>query len=179
MIKPTKYDIIQDDQINLLKRRINNLNGNNQSVQKYSESLTNQINGINQTFTTLYNFYSSSTRLFLNGQRLIKGIDYIELSSNEIFLNIILSKGRLLIDYLIGSSPTQPIQIYNENLFGLINNSNDIFSTQFEFIYGTTEVYLNGVKLEYMVDYIELNNFQIKTNFLPKKGNLIIDYARS
>ncbi len=179
-IRPTKYDIIQDDRINLLNKKINSLSGSSQTIFIQNDNLDSQIDGINQTFDLVYNYLNNSTKIYYNGQRLIKGIDYTEIGSNQIFLNTVLTKGKLRADYLAGNTSSNPEIIINEVPFGLINSINNIFSTSQNYLTSSTELYYNGQKLILNDDYIELNNFQIEMLFIPKSGaKIIIDYIRN
>lgn len=73
-----------------------------------------------------------------------------------------------------------PIQVINETPTGTINGTNDTFSTAYNFISGTTEVYLNGVLQIISVNYTE-GSGQIIFNagFEPYTGDyLTINYIR-
>lgn len=47
------------------------------------ESLTSQITGATDTFTTTYNFNPDKMQVYVNGQRLAKDVDFVVTGSNE------------------------------------------------------------------------------------------------
>ena len=72
-------------------------------IDVYNESLAGTKNGVNLVFTTAFNYITNSTRIELNGQRLVLGADYTEGGTNVI--NMVAgaepySTDSLIIDYL-------------------------------------------------------------------------------
>lgn len=65
------------------------------------ESLSDQCDGVEDTFTTTYNFNPNKMRVYINGQRLAKDEDFEITSSNEfrVIHYIPRSYFILLVDY--------------------------------------------------------------------------------
>ena len=70
-------------------------------VPVIGEDLTSQINGITDTFTIANTYISSTTAVYLNGQRLRRGFGYTEETSTTIKIlgDILIVGKKLLIDY--------------------------------------------------------------------------------
>lgn len=69
--------------------------------------------------------------------------------------------------------------VVNEIPSGLINGSNATFTTAFDFVPGTEEVFLNGIKLVKLEDYNTTGNNQIDLYVSPLTGeDLIINYSK-
>lgn len=59
------------------------------------------VDGVNITFHTTYNYVAGSTMLFINGQRLVPGVSYIEYGEGVIHMLIAVSPGdTFYIDYI-------------------------------------------------------------------------------
>jgi hypothetical protein len=69
----------------------------------YDYNIVGVRDGINTNFSTTSNFKTNSTRVYLNGVRLTRGVgyDYVELSSNQISIDAYapLASDRLIIEY--------------------------------------------------------------------------------
>lgn len=68
-----------------------------------NETPTGSINGINLVFSTIYNYRTNSTQLFMNGIRMKLGDDYTELGTNQIqFIigSVPFTNDSLIIDYI-------------------------------------------------------------------------------
>ena len=73
-----------------------------QSIQKENESLIGIQNEINTEFTTLSSFVLKSTKIYLNGQRLLEGLnnDYTEVFPNTIiFYSAPHPTDQIIVDY--------------------------------------------------------------------------------
>lgn len=69
--------------------------------------------------------------------------------------------------------------VVNEIPSGLINGSNATFTTAFDFVPGTEEVFLNGLKLVKLEDYNTTGNNQIDLYVSPLTGeDLIVNYSK-
>ena len=71
------------------------------NIPVIGEDLTSQINGITDTFTIANTYISSTTAVYLNGQRLRRGFGYTEETSTTIKIlgDILIVGKKLLIDY--------------------------------------------------------------------------------
>jgi len=70
------------------------------------------------------------------------------------------------------------VYIFNENISSQITNIQNLFKTNYKFIFNSTQIYFNSMRLTINVDYEELTNQIIKFFFFPIKGDtLIIDYV--
>jgi hypothetical protein len=69
----------------------------------YDYNIVGVRDGTNTNFSTTSNFKTNSTRVYLNGVRLTRGVgyDYVELSSNQISIDAYapLASDRLIIEY--------------------------------------------------------------------------------
>lgn len=71
------------------------------NVYVTGETPSGAVNGVNQVYTTAYNFKPNTVRLFLNGLRQLPNIDYLETGSNEItFDQSPLVNDIILMDYI-------------------------------------------------------------------------------
>jgi hypothetical protein len=72
-----------------------------ENQDKWGINLTSQINGSTIIFTTPNNFYPNSLRVFLDGLRLIPGVDYTETGVNQFTLNIDAPEvgANIIVDY--------------------------------------------------------------------------------
>ena len=70
-------------------------------VPVIGEDLTSQINGVTDTFTVANIYISSTTAVYLNGQRLRRGFGYTEETSTTIKIlgDILIIGKKLIIDY--------------------------------------------------------------------------------
>lgn len=69
-------------------------------MRLYNQSLTGVQNGVNTVFTTTFPYVTTTTSIFLNGQRMELGYDYQETNSTTITFNFpIYSSDRVIIDY--------------------------------------------------------------------------------
>jgi hypothetical protein len=77
---------------------------------------------------------------------------------------------RLRVREIIGEVPT-----------GLVDDFNTSFYTAHGFIAGTTRLYLNGVRQLRGAgnDYVEVGSSQVMFNFIPRYGQVVIDYYRN
>lgn len=66
-----------------------------------NELITDQIDGVTDTFTTDYDFKTSSLKVYVNGQRLIKDTDYTVVASNQFKLIHYIPKTwfDIIVDY--------------------------------------------------------------------------------
>ena len=71
------------------------------NIPVIGEDLTSQIDGITDTFTIANTYISSTTAVYLNGQRLRRGFGYTEETSTTIKIlgDILIVGKKLLIDY--------------------------------------------------------------------------------
>lgn len=84
-----------------------------------------------------------------------------------------------IADYLGTGSQTIDRFVFNEVLTGTVNGSNATFTTQFDFVPGTTKVQIQGVELRIIDDYqtIGTNTIQFVTS--PLTGEVpVIDYIK-
>lgn len=69
--------------------------------------------------------------------------------------------------------------IRNEIPEGLIDGENNVYSTQYFFKTKSLEVYLNGNRLIYNIDYTENNNLGFTLDIPPSESaNLVVDYIK-
>lgn len=148
-------------------------------VAVYNEVPTGTQNATNLIFTTAHTFVVGSTKLYRNGLRLKigNGNDYLESNSNRItFINPPFPTDNLLIEYEQVGDITSKC---NELLIGVQDDTNLIFSTPDRFIFGTTKLYRNGLRLRIgnAFDYVESGTSQITFNRPPfQTDNILIDY---
>jgi len=70
------------------------------SVPVIGENLSSQANGINIIFILANNYIANTTALYINGQRMTRGEDYTEETSNTIEIPIVVTNGeKVTIDY--------------------------------------------------------------------------------
>jgi hypothetical protein len=70
----------------------------------YDYNIVGLKNGVNVVFTTSANFVLTTTRVFLNGQRLTRGVgyDYVETGTNQVtFANPLNPTDQIIIEYQI------------------------------------------------------------------------------
>lgn len=99
----------------------------------------------------------------------VRGITLIGLGMNRI-------TGCTLSDdpSLLGSG-----EVFNESPVGPVNGSNQVFSTERNFVTGSTRVYLNTTRMVLGVDYSESGNDTITFTQAPIAGDTIrIDYSQ-
>lgn len=71
------------------------------------------------------------------------------------------------------------LPIINEVPNGLINGSNVTFTTDFNFVSGTAQLFLNGALQKIIDDYQVIGNDTILLNTSPMSGeNLLINYIK-
>ena len=71
------------------------------------------------------------------------------------------------------------LPIINEVPNGLINGSNATFTTDFNFVSGTVQLFLNGALQKIIDDYQVIGNNTILLNTSPMSGeNLLINYIK-
>jgi hypothetical protein len=76
--------------------------GSGSSSDIFNEVPTGTKNGVNLIFTLSSNYIATKTRLYLNGQRLKIGDDYIESGANQItFVLPPHAQDNIIIDYSI------------------------------------------------------------------------------
>lgn len=77
-----------------------------------------------------------------------------------------------------GSSSYFNLLIANEIAAGVKNNSNNIFSTSYDYLTGTLFVYYNGQRLVQGKDYEEQGSNAFKLTYVRpySEDNLIVDY---
>lgn len=137
-------------------------------------------NETNLEFTTLFSFNLTTTKLYLNGQRLKLGAgnDYTEVAPNKIvFIQSPHLSDKILVDYNTGVDTSTVKE--NETPGGIQNNINLIFTTSSSFVVNSTHLYLNGQRLKKGVgnDYTESGVNQISFTEAPYlTDKLIIDY---
>lgn len=154
--------------------------GPTNSSEKFNEDLSGIKNQTNLIFTTSSNFISNSTRIYRDGLRLRPGInnDYVEMGSNQIIMTSPPHEDdSLSIDYKLMSGTTN--DKFNEDLSGIKDESNLIFTTLNNFVSGTTKVYRDGLRLRPGInnDYVEWGANEIKMNAAPfEDDTLTIDY---
>lgn len=69
--------------------------------------------------------------------------------------------------------------IFNETPSGLINGANATFTTQYKFVPGKIDVYVNGLKQKIVQDFNTTGNNTIILTFSPASGETItVDYQR-
>jgi hypothetical protein len=73
--------------------------GSGGALQIYNEVPVGVIDGVNTIFTTANNFTAGTTRVYENGQRLLKDVDYTESGVNEITLLYTIDSGVIFMDY--------------------------------------------------------------------------------
>jgi len=72
------------------------------SVPIIGENLSLQANGVNITFTLANTYVANTTSLYINGQRMTRGEDYTEETSDTIEIPIVVNSGeKVVIDYYI------------------------------------------------------------------------------
>ena len=74
-----------------------------EKIKRKIENETISCDGVDDTFTTVYNFKDSSLKVYVNGQRLAKDIDFVITGANEfrIVHYVPRSSFILLVDYEI------------------------------------------------------------------------------
>lgn len=70
--------------------------------------------------------------------------------------------------------------VVDEQMTGVVNNSNTTFTSSFNFESNTTHVYYNGIRQRKGLsnDYTESGNNTIIFNVAPKKGVVTMDYKK-
>lgn len=70
----------------------------------FNEVPIGAVNGVNKVFTTANSFIAKSTSFYYNGQRLLWGVDYVEVPANGITITAIFPAPKvgdnLVIDYV-------------------------------------------------------------------------------
>ena len=71
------------------------------------------------------------------------------------------------------------IQMEKENITGQITGSNQVFGISQKYEAGTIVVYWNGIRQIVSVSYSELNDTQIRTNFVPTINDYLeVEYIK-
>jgi hypothetical protein len=144
----------------------------------YGEDLTSQIDGSKTTFVTSAAFINNSLEVYLNGLRQRRVDDYNEISTTQF---TIVSPPRLTdtisVDYAIPPS-TVPV-VFGETPAGSIDGVNQIFTTSFVYSPNQLAVFLCGVRLRRVDDYIETSNSTFQLVAPPLSGDsLTVDYMQ-
>ena len=81
--------------------------------------------------------------------------------------------------WLLSLQATGQIKIYQEVPTGLLNGINATFTTLFNFVSGTLEIFLNGQLQKIVNDYQLIGNNTINLNTSPTAGeNILINYIK-
>lgn len=76
--------------------------------------------------------------------------------------------------------PPGPSDWVTEHPVGPIDAVNENFITTYDFVPGTTRVYLNGMRQNYSSSYTESGTHQLDLSFAPWPGDeLIVDYLKA
>ena len=71
------------------------------------------------------------------------------------------------------------IKMEKENITGQITGSNQVFGISQRYEAGTIVVYWNGLRQIVSVSYSELNDTQIRTDFVPANGDYLeVEYIK-
>lgn len=125
----------------------------------YQQELIGVVNGINTTFTVSTNFLENSSRIFLNGDRLKLGDDYIEVGTNTIIFSYpIFPTDKVILDADVINTGNPTKSVYELELIGVRNGINKAFTTPINFSQNTIRIFLNGIRLKLGDDYTEFDS---------------------
>lgn len=99
----------------------------------------------------------------------------VDLTTNPISLSVVSSAIDVNVDkgnviYNIGGGGV----IYGETPSGTIDGSNATFTSQFDFIISSLQVFLNGIRLKQTNDYTTSGTNTILLNTSPTTGELLL-----
>jgi hypothetical protein len=153
-----------------------------------NETLGGTVNGVNVTFTLASSAVTGSVELYKNGVRQAPGVgnDYT-VSGTVVTMAVAPLAGTVLLaDYATSTSQfTAPTTVgirTNEAVSGTINGTNKVFTTIAQYVPGTLEVWVNGLKQTPVTHYVETtpNSGIFTFDDAPLTGdNILVNYQNS
>lgn len=153
-----------------------------------NETLGGPVNGVNVTFTLAGSAVTGSVELYKNGVRQAPGAgnDYT-VSGTVVTMAVAPLTGTVLLaDYATSVSQfTAPTTVgirTNEAVSGTVNGTNKVFTTIAQYVPGTLEVWVNGLKQTPVTHYVETtpNSGIFTFDDAPLTGdNIMVNYQNS
>lgn len=143
----------------------------------FGEVPAGTVDDVNKVFTLAKLPVEYSERLFLNGIRITRGIDYTVSGTTITLSDPLLTYDILYVDYDTLMEIGQPSKsVYGEVPAGALDNANTIFHLLHAPLEGTERIYINGVRQTRTIDY-EISDYMIRFYDAPESDDILsVDY---
>lgn len=148
----------------------------------YNETPTEVPDGAIVNFTTVEAYETGTLRVYLDGIRMQKGTDWIEVNPTTYQFTTAPSAGMIVVvDYIKDSAGASFANqfVYNETPVGLVDGVNQNYALAFDYIANKIEVYLDGMRMQRGVDWVETGADTLQFTTPPAIGQiLLVDYLK-
>ena len=148
----------------------------------YNETPVAVPDGVIVNFNTVEAYETGTLRVYLDGIRMQKGTDWIEINPTTYQFTSPPAVGMIIVvDYIKDSAGASFANqfVYNEVPAGAIDGVNTNYTSAFDYIANKIEIYLDGMRMQRGVDWVETgaDTFQFTTP--PAIGQiLVMDYLK-
>lgn len=122
----------------------------------WAETPDGVVDGVNATFTLCFPAVVGTPRIYLDGMRMKLGTDYTILDDSNFLFSTPPTLGSvILVDYIMQRTGTNiyvPLFVWNEVPS---QATPTLFNTSLPYAPGTTQLYLDGMRMKLNVDYQE------------------------
>jgi hypothetical protein len=148
----------------------------------YNETPATPPDGLAVNFTTVQAYEAGTLRVYQDGMRLQKGTDWIEINPTTYQFTTAPSVGMtIVVDYIkdTAGATFANLFVYNEVPTGLIDGINANYTTAFDYIANKIEIYLDGMRMQRGVDWVETGSDTFQFTTPPAVSQiLLVDYLK-